>query len=85
MDEVRELDLGDRAQAVDGRTDRGADDHRLGERGVDHAIVAELAPQAVRGEEHAALLADVLAQDDDGLVAPHLLGHAVADRLDERA
>ena len=85
VDEVGELDLGDRPQAVDGRADRGADDHRLGQRRVDDPVVAELAPQPVGGQEHPALLADVLAQDDDRLVPPHLLGHAVADRLDERA
>ena len=83
-DEVRELDLGDRAKAVHRRADRGADDHRLGQRRVDDAIVAELGPQAVRGEEDAALLPDVLAEQDDRRVAPHLLGHRVADGLDER-
>ena len=85
VDEVGELDLGDRPEAVDGRADRGADDHRLGERRVDDPVVAELAPEPVGRQEDAALLADVLAQDDDRLVPPHLLGHAVADRLDERA
>ena len=84
MDEVRELDLGDRPQPVDRGTDRRPDDHRLGERRVDHAVVAELRPQAVGREEDASLLADVLAQDHDRLVAAHLLGHPVADRLDER-
>ena len=84
VDEVRELDLGDRPQAVHRGADRRADDHRLGQRRVDDPVVAELGPQPVGGEEHAALLADVLAQDDDRLVAAHLLGHALADRLDER-
>ena len=51
-------------QAVDGGADRGADDHRLGQRRVDHPLVAELGPQAVGREEHAALLADVLAEHD---------------------
>ena len=84
-DEVGELDLGDRAQAVDRRADRRADDHRLGQRRVDDAVVAELGPQPVGGEEDAALLADVLAEHDDRLVAAHLVGERLADGLDERA
>ncbi len=35
------------------------------ERRVDHAVVAELVQQALRHAEHAADLADVLAQHDD--------------------
>ena len=84
-DEVGELDLGDRAQAVDRGADRGPDDHRLGQRRVDHAVVAELGPQAVGGQEDAALLADVLAEHDDRLVAAHLVGERLADGVDERA
>ena len=57
---------------------------RLGERRVDHAVVAELGEQPVGGEEDAALLAHVLAEHDHGRVAPHLLGERLADRLDER-
>ena len=83
-DEVGELDLGDRPQAVDRRADRGADDHRLGQRRVDDAVVAELRPQPVGRQEDAALLADVLAEDDDRLVAAHLVGERLADGLDER-
>ena len=83
-DEVGELDLGDRPQPVERGTDRGADDHRLRQRRVDHAVVAELGPQAVGRQEDPALPADVLAEHDDRCVAAHLLGHAVADRLDER-
>ena len=82
-DEVGELDLGHRPQAVDGGADRDADDHRLGQRRVEHAVAAELVVQPVGGQEHAALLAHVLAEHDDRLVAAHLLGERVADRLDE--
>ena len=49
----------------DGRADRDADDHRLGQRRVQHAVAAELVVQPVGGEEDAALLAHVLAQHDD--------------------
>ena len=71
-DEVRELDLGDRPQAVDGGADRGTHDHRLGQRRVQHAVAAELVVEAVRGQEDATLLAHVLAQDDHRRVAAHL-------------
>ena len=84
-DEVGELDLRHRAQAVDGGPDGGTDDHRFRQRGVDDAVVAELRPQTVSGEEDAALLADVLAQHDDRLVPPHLVGEGLADGVDERA
>ena len=82
-DEVGELDLGDRAQPVRGGADAHSGDHRLRERRVDHPVVAELRPEPVRGEEDAALLADVLAQHDHGCIAAHLVAQPLADRLDE--
>ena len=83
VDEVGELHLGDRAQAVDRGAHRGAGDHALGQRRVEHALVAVLRPQPLGGAEDAALLADVLAQDHDALVALHLLVHGGADRLED--
>jgi hypothetical protein len=83
-DEVGELDLGDRPQPVGGRADAHAGDHRLRERRVDHAVIAELRPEPVRREEDAAFLADVLAEHDHGGVAAHLVPEPLADGLDER-
>ena len=80
-DEVRELHLGDRAHAHQRGAGRAADDRRLRERRVDHAPGAELLLEAERDLEGAAVDADVLAEDEDALVAPHLLPEAVADRL----
>ncbi len=77
----RELDLGHRAQAVERHADRGADDAGLGERRVDHAVGAELVEQARGRAEHAAELADVLAEDDDARVGLHLRAQSVANRL----
>jgi len=37
-------------------------------------VPPELVVEPVRNQEHAALLADVLAEDHDALVALHLLG-----------
>ena len=81
--EVGKLHLGDRAQAIDRGAHGGAGDHRLGERRVEHPLVAVLGPQAVGRAEDAALLADVLAQDHHVRVALHLLVHARADRLED--
>ena len=58
-----------------------ADDRRLGERRVDHAPGAELLLEAERHLERAAVDADVLADHEDALVAPHLLAEPVGDRL----
>ena len=82
VDEVRELDLRDRHEAVERHADRGADDAALGERRVDDAVVAELVPEALGDAEDAADLAHVLAEHDDAIVAPHLVAEGVVDRLD---
>src|SRR5467141_2781632 len=71
--EARELDLADGLEAVERHADPGADDGRLGERAVDHALRAELALQIVGDAEDAAVHADVLAEDQDVRVALHLL------------
>ena len=80
-DEVGELHLGDRAQALDGGADRAADDRRLGQRRVHHALGAELVDEAVGHLEGAAEGADVLAHQEHALVGAHLLAHGVGDRL----
>jgi hypothetical protein len=62
VDEVEELDLGDRAHAIDGHADRGADDPTLAQRGIEAALVAELVLETGGGEEDTALLADVFTE-----------------------
>ena len=62
----------------------GADDAGLGERGVVHAVGAELVGEPVGGAEDAAELADVLAEHDDARVAAHLGPEGVVDGLDHR-
>src|SRR6185312_1671736 len=47
-------------------------------------VLAELPEQTVRREEHAALQADVLAEQDHRVIAAHLHCDRLADRLDER-
>jgi hypothetical protein len=55
-------------EAVQRHADGRADDAALGERRVDHAVVAELVVEALGHAEDAADLADVLAQHDDARV-----------------
>ena len=74
IDVVGELDLGDRPQAVDRHADRGGDDAALGDRRIEHAVLAVLALQAVGDAEHAAEVADVLAHHD------HATGRAPSSR-----
>ena len=76
MRQQREVDgheLDDRAQAGHRRADARADDRVLGDRRVADALLAELVEQSLGHLEGALEDADVLAHDEDALVAPHLL------------
>jgi hypothetical protein len=68
VDEAVELDLTDRPVPSDRQADGGADDARLGQRRVDHPLLAEVLLQPVGDPEDAAELADVFAHDDDLVV-----------------
>ena len=83
MDEVGELDLGDRAQPVEGGADGDADDRGLGEWRIDDALFAELLKESLGGAEDTAF-ADVLTHDEDALVGLHHLAHTVAEGFDDR-
>jgi hypothetical protein len=80
--EAQELQLGDRDEAAHGESDGGADDDPLGQRHVDHAVLAEPGLQPVGGPEHPAVVADVLSEQHHPLVALELLLERRADRLD---
>ena len=84
VDEVGELDLGDRSQPAHGEADRQAGDRELGHRRVDDAIAAEPLLEAFGGPEDASQPADVLAEDDDPGVTLHLLEEGFANRLQQR-
>src|ERR1700686_1499725 len=81
MDEIRELDLSDRDQAVQGGADRDADNGRLRQRRIEHARLAEARVETVRRPEHPALPANVLAHDEHTVVALHLFADPSAHRL----
>src|SRR5262249_695577 len=57
-----------------------ADDHVLGDRRVEDPL-AELFAEPREHAEYAAEYGDVLAVEDHGGIAPHLLGERLADRL----
>ena len=79
----REVDrhhLDHRPQPEHRGADGGADDDLLGDGRVDHTLGAELVEEAVGHAIGAAELADVLADQVDGVVALHLL----AERLTQR-
>jgi hypothetical protein len=65
IDEAVELDLHHGAVPAVGEADGGAHDGRLGQRGVHHAVGAEVFLQAVGHPENTAEGADVLAHEDN--------------------
>ena len=67
-DEPVELDLAHRPEPAHREPDRGADDAGLGERGVEHALLAELGLQPLGDAEDAAERADVLAHQQHAVV-----------------
>src|SRR5437764_6092058 len=81
-DEVGELHLRDRAEPHDRSAGAAADDGGLGERCIDDAPRPELLLEAERDLEGAAVDADVLADEEHALVAPHLRAETVRDRLE---
>jgi hypothetical protein len=82
--EAEELQLGDRYQPAARQPDRRADDHRLGQRHVDHAIGAEALLQPLGRAEDAAVDADVLPEHDHALVGRQRIAERRADGLDHR-
>ena len=81
-DEIREMQVDDRLGAGDGRADARADERRLGDRRVKHAL-GEFVLHAGELAEDAALLGDVLAVDEHTFVGSHLFEHGLASRLAE--
>ena len=82
--EARELDLGDRHHARNREADARADDRRLRDRRVEHSGLTEPVEQTVGDPEDAAVVPDVLAEQDDAVVACHLVRHRVADGGEHR-
>ena len=79
--EVEGHELDDRLQAGERRADAQTGKAVFGDRRVDHALVAELLQQSLRHLVGALIFGDLLAHHEHVLVAPHLLGHGVAQRF----
>src|SRR5205807_167727 len=78
---VDELHLCHRPHAHVRRAGRRSDDRGFGDRRVDHALGAEPLREAFRDLERAAVQAHVLPQNEDAVVALHLLPQPLAQRL----
>src|SRR5437016_5741314 len=80
-DEVGELHFGDGPEPHEARAYRSPHNGRFGNRGIDHALLAESLEKSGRDLECAAVDADVLADQEHARVALHLLPDPFADRL----
>ncbi len=81
-DEIDELHLHYGPQAEVAHARGRADDGRLADRRIDHALPAEAFEQPCRDLERAAVDADILAQQDDRRVAVHLFEQGLANRFE---
>ena len=83
-DEVDIHQFGNRSHPPQGRADARAGNRGLGDGGVNDAVGAELGQQAAGGLIGTAVETDILAEDEDSVVTPHLLclggRHGLADR-----
>lgn len=82
-EESLELNLGHRMQSAHRHADREADDSRLRERRVEHAVAAESLLQTLGHTEDAAIDADILAEKHDVVILLHLLDESEVDGLDK--
>src|ERR1039457_2310220 len=81
-DKIRELHFDHRTHPEHCGANSRADDQRLRDRRVDHALLAERVEQPFGGLERAAQIRHVLAHDEDIFVAAHLLGQRAINRLE---
>jgi hypothetical protein len=84
VDEVDELDLGDRLHAVERHADRATHDPVLGQWSVRDPLRPELGLQPLGDAEDASVLADVLTHQDHARVLAQRDAECVLDRLDHR-
>ena len=79
--EVDRHHLDDRPHPAEGGADPRADEGRLGERGVPHALGAELVEQPEADGERASVAPDVLAHQEDPFVRRERVAHRCAHGL----
>ncbi len=76
-----ELDLCHRAKALRREPDRHSGDRRLGQRRIEHALLAEKLEQPVGRAKHATVDADVLPQHQHARIVVHGALERGIDRL----
>src|SRR5438067_2139989 len=69
------------AKSGHGRPDGGADDDLLRDRRVEHTLLTELFHQPARDFERAVVETDVLAEQEDAIVALHFLAERLVERV----
>ena len=79
--EIEGHELDDGTQATKRRADTDARETRFRDRRVDHPLGTKLLEQALADLVGALIFRDLLTHQEDALVAPHLLGHGVAQGL----
>ena len=79
--EVEGHEFDDRLQARHRRTDADAGKAVLGDRRIDHAPRAEFLQQPLTDLVGALIFRDLFAHQEHVRVAPHLLGHRIAQRV----
>ncbi len=84
VDETVELDFRHRAGSSHRHTDRGSDNPRLVQRGIDHSILPKRLLQSLGYAEHAARDANVLTEDDRFGVRFHRLAQGRVDGIGHR-
>ena len=82
--EVEGHELDDGSEAGEGGADPEPGETVFGDRRVDDPFVAEFLEQPLADLVGALVLGHLLADEEDALVAPHLLGHGVTERLAHR-
>src|SRR6266852_5777887 len=82
-DEVNELHLGHWPETHVGRACCCSDDCRFGNGRVDHARVAEAFGESFRDFERAAVQTNIFTENENALVALHLLPESLAQRLEK--
>ena len=82
--EAEKLDLGNGNHPADRQAHRRADYRSLGERGVEHAVSAEMLLEPLSYAEHAAERSHVHPEDNDTLIAGHLREKRRSNRLEDR-
>src|SRR5882724_1228640 len=82
-DEIDKLELSHRSHSHQCRPARCADNSPFGDRGINHARLAEFVDESIRDLKRTAVSTYVFANDEHGWITLHLLPDTLADRFDK--